>query len=99
MGWLPLPSKREIEQFDAVKADVLVDLSPKHPTMQFLAARSDARMKIGVVDAMQRKVPYDLAIRRNDNPGVVLLLQEMLFYWGKIDGSASDGQMDAIETQ
>ena len=40
MGWLPLPSKREIEQFDTIEADVLIDLSPKHPAMQFLAARS-----------------------------------------------------------
>lgn len=90
MGWLPLPSKRDIEQFDALKADVLIDLAPRNPAMQFLAARSDARMKIGVVDTMQRNVPYDLAIRRNDNPGVVLLLQEILFYWSKMGGDSSD---------
>ena len=47
-------------------------------------------MKIGVVDTMQRNVPYDLAIRRNDNPGVVLLLQEILFYWSKMGGDSSD---------
>lgn len=95
MGLLPLPSKHEIELFDTVKADVLIDLSPKHPAMQFLAARSDARMKIGVVDTIQRKVPYDLAIRRNDNPGVVLLLQEMLFYWDKISGDMPDDKDEA----
>lgn len=95
MGWLPLPSKREIEQFDTIEADVLIDLSPKHPAMQFLAARSGARMKIGVVDTMQRNEPYDLAIRCNDNPGVVLLLQDMLFYWGKIGGDTPDDKENA----
>lgn len=84
-GWLPFPSAKDIELFDAVKPDTLIDLSQeKHSALRFLAAHSKAPMKIGIADTTQQNPPFDLIIRRNDTPAADVLLQDIIAYWAKI---------------
>lgn len=84
-GWLPFPSAKDLELFDVVKPDTLIDLTQeKHTALRFLAAHSKAPMKIGIADTAQQNPPFDLIIRRNGTPAVDILLQDIISYWAKI---------------
>ncbi len=80
-----LPNKRTTTAIKSITADVLIDLSAgRCLALHYLAAESDARMKIGVADATQQEPPYDLTIRCNDLLDTKKLIEEILFYWAKV---------------
>lgn len=93
-GWLPFPSAKDLELFNAVKPDTLIDLSQeKHAALRFLAAHSKAPMKIGIADTAQQNPPFDLIIRRNDAPAVDILLQDIIAYWAKISTKSNPEEL------
>lgn len=85
LSCMALPRKSKIRQFDDISPDVLIDLTfSRIAPLSFLAARSKALMKIGVIDNVSIQSYYDLSVCYTVPTDAATLLQNIISYWNKV---------------
>ncbi|GAB4500446.1 MAG: hypothetical protein OHK0019_38900 [Saprospiraceae bacterium] len=81
--WAGVPKSEKATAFAEEKFDLLIYLDSKEcPPLEWLAAASQAAMKVGF--ATDRPNDFDLLLETPDNKGLPFFLEQMQFYLDKI---------------